>query len=56
MLSLLGSLTCDLALLAPSDDATLAVPLAVLGNGQTASVRVIAGGVELASTTVDLVG
>jgi RNA polymerase sigma factor (sigma-70 family) len=56
VLSLLGSLTCDLALLAPSDDATLAVPLAVLGNGQTASVRVIAGGVELASTTIDLVG
>ena len=56
VLSLLGSLTCDLALLAPSDDATLAVPLAVLGNGQTASVRIVAGGVELASTTIDLIG
>ena len=56
VLSLLGSLTCDLAAIGPSDGATLSLPLAVLGAGQTASVRVIAGGVELAATTVDLAG
>ena len=54
VLSLLGSLTCDLVALAPTDAATLDLPLAVLGSGQTASVRLIAGGVEVASTTVDL--
>ena len=54
VLSLLGSLTCDLAAVGPSDAATLELPLAVLGSGQSATIRVLAGGVELASTTVAL--
>ena len=55
VLSLLGSLTCDLAAVAPADGTTLDLPLAVLGSDQTASVRVVAGGTEVAATTVDLV-
>jgi len=54
VLSLLASLTCDLAAVAPRDAATLELPLAVLGSGQSATIRVLAGGVDLASTTVDL--
>jgi RNA polymerase sigma factor (sigma-70 family) len=54
VLSLLASLTCDLAAVAPRDAATLEVPLAVLGSGQSATIRVLAGGVDLASTTVAL--
>jgi hypothetical protein len=54
VLSLLASLTCDLAVVAPRDAATLELPLAVLGSGEAATIRVLAGGVDLASTTVDL--
>jgi len=55
VLSLLGSLTCALADVGPSEGATLALPVAVLGSGQTASIRLVAGGAEVAATTVDLV-
>jgi RNA polymerase sigma factor (sigma-70 family) len=54
VLSLLASLTCDLAAVPPGDAATLELPLGVLGSGQAATVRVVAAGVDLASTTVDL--
>ncbi len=54
VLSLLGSLTCGLGAIGPSDATTVSLPLAVLGSGQTAQVRVVDAGVELASTTVDL--
>jgi RNA polymerase sigma factor (sigma-70 family) len=54
VLSLLASLTCDLTAVAPGDSATLELPLGVLGSGQAATIRVVAAGVDLASTTVDL--
>jgi hypothetical protein len=54
VLSLLASLTCELAAVAPGDAATLELPLGVLGSGQAATVRVVSAGVDLASTTVDL--
>jgi RNA polymerase sigma factor (sigma-70 family) len=54
VLSLLASLTCDLAAVAPRDAAALELPLAVLGSGQSATIRVVAGGVDVASATVAL--
>jgi RNA polymerase sigma factor (sigma-70 family) len=54
VLSLLGSLTCDLAALSPGDATTLGIPLAVPVSGQSARIRAVSGEVDLADTIVDL--
>ena len=54
VVDLLRSLTCGLAEVGAADDAALSLPLSVLGGGQTATVHLVAGGVEVASTVVDL--
>ena len=54
VVDLLRSLTCRLTEVGAASDTSLSLPLSVVGAGQTATVRLVAGGAEVASTVVDL--
>lgn len=55
-LTLVRSMTCELHEVAPAGGTTVSLPVSVSGTGQTATVRLIAGAHEVASTVGQLAG